>query len=718
MAIAGMVASLALARSPTLHPSAEAEVVLLPRTVPDRIELGVYHNRAPIALDVRSWRDPAIDHARVVDVGGGTAFVVIALARPGVVAELARSEGQVEVRLVPGRPTLRAVDEVPTVEALFAGLPRQPAPWPDGLALAPLMREARTFALPADEHRLPIPRMTQHRPEPELADAAAPTWDDVQRWRTALPELRDGRARSAAHYRLGRAHKLLGLPREAAYYFGQAAETGYPPAHVLLERADAALATRQWDVARQACGQAWRRGADEALVVECLGVLALATDQPAAAPTGRALAAVAAHPAAHQLAGELLLRDGFAAEAAPLLARATEALPPEAAERAWAALGDARLALGDTDGARRAYLATPHVLLADALEVREVATRMLTDGIRGWPAWIPTLVGFADRGGPAAEDALYLLAQVHDRYGDHEAVAADLARLWAGGVQRTDVAPRLLAACTARAEALSRGERNAELIALYEVCWQDGISAHVQDVRLPELASLASERLGMREEALQTQLELTTILAGVGREAPLQLGRVAHLQVATGRAERALETVSYARRLTREPDALGRLDLDEAEARAALDDLDGALALLARAGRIPAIAAEARERAAVLRLRSGRCAEGVRDLGERLRAGPIGAAPPGELELAWVGCAVELGRPEEAVAAAELALARATDDWTRDEARWLATAVAARTGVALPDGLRSAATSWATVAAEEARHEAFLERLAAWTRGR
>ncbi|MEZ4239385.1 MAG: hypothetical protein R3F59_25160 [Myxococcota bacterium] len=718
MWLGALVAGLALAKSPTLHTSADAEVVLLPRTAPDRIEIGVYHNKVPIAIDVRSWKDPAIDYARAVDVGGGTSFVTIQLVDDGVVAQLLPAGTHTEVRLVRGTPELVAPDAVPTVEALFEGVPRQTAPWPEDLALVPLLREARTFALPPDEHRMDIRPLDLHPGMPALAPVPDPTWDDVARWRGTLPLLRDGATRSIANYRLGLAHKRLGLPREAAYYFARAGETGFPAPEVFLELADAAFASRQWDIGRKACRTAWERGADDAQVLECLGVLALATDAPAAAPTARALAAATTRPRAQQLAGERLLRDGYAAEAAPLLLAAAEHLPPPSAERAWAALGDARLALGATESARRAFLATPHLTLEDELEVREVAARMLTDGVRRWPAWIPTLTGFADRGGPAGNDALYLLAQVHDRYNDHEAVASDLAQLWARGVRTTDVAPRLLRACTARAEVLAHDERHAELAALFDVCWPEGMAEHVDDVRLPDLASRALEALGLRDEALRTQLELTTILAGVGREDPLQLGRLAHLQAATGRAARALETIAYARRLSDDPGVQRRLDLDVAEAHAALGHTEQALAMLDRAAQLPALAADARERRGILELRDGRCAEGIGALSSRLKLGPIGTAPPAELELLWAHCATQLGRTDEAIAAAELAVGRADDDRAREEARWVASVAAARDGRSLPEALQSDRTAFGAVRTEDERHAAFLDQLRAWTRGR
>ncbi|MEQ1503688.1 MAG: tetratricopeptide repeat protein [Myxococcota bacterium] len=717
------VATAALSKPLLLHPSEHASVVVLPRASDTHVELGVYHNRSPIGLDVATWRAKGLDHARVVDTGGGTMFVMIELVDPNLLVRVVERDSAFEVQFVPGTPRLVESRPHPTIEALFDGMPRRPAPAPEvAPLLTPLIGDARTFVLPPEQIRLDVPQPGLRVPD-EWADwlgpVEDPTWADIDRWRGLLPGLHDPDLYVVAMYRLGDAHRRLGLAREAAYYFGQGAQVGFPPAAMFLARADAALSVREWESARGACEQAWYRDAPEELVVQCLGVLSLATNDPPPAETGRALGAIATLPVTRQLAGELLLRDGYPDEAIPLLRAAVDGLDADRSERAWVALGDAYVATGEVDLARRAYLSAPHRELGAVIDVRELMMRMVLDGVRRWPAWVPALTAEADRGGPAGADALYLLAQVHERYVDYESASNALARLWdqGVGVQSGDVPARLLADCGVRIAELDADRRDAELVAMYDACWRDGLGAHVADVGLLDRTSHAWERLGLREQALEVQLDLTRVLASVGREDPAQLGRLAHLQVETEHPERALETIAYARRLTPTPLDGHRLDLVVGEAYAAMDRTEEALAAWTLAAESPELADEVTERTAVHELEIGRCGDALPKIRPRVELAPLPGYAPGELELLVARCDDAVDRPEDAIAAAGWALSRATDDPTKAEAKWFATAVGAKRGVEVPKELTSDGDPWASVAHEDATHAAWKADLAAWERG-
>lgn len=718
--IVPLLATLALAKPLSLHPSHDATVVVLPRTQPDFIELGVYHNTAPIGVEVRTWREPSLVLARTVDAGGGTQFVVLEVD-PHIIAELTRSGDVVTVTLRPGEPQVLESAPIPTIDELFDGLPRGMAPEPK-IALTPLLRDARTYRLPSSAIHLDVDDPGRVPPVGwEALDLVeAPTLADVERWRLLLPSLEDGRLLNLAYWRLGSAHHSLGMHREAAYYFSRGEGVGFPPAAMFLRHADSAMQFGDHEQARAACQQAWYRDADPERVLECLGALSLATGLPAPSQTGRALARVADTPTGELLAGELLLRDGFAEEAiAPLQSAVAKTMGPNQAF-ARLALGDAWLVLGEVDRAQEAYLTAPHDALAPILEVREVMVRMLRDGVRRWPAWVPELHALAAGGGPAGADALYLLAQVHERYVDWEAAAGTLVQLWDTypEVHDSDVGARLLDDCGRRIAELDRDRRDAELVAVFDSCWRDELASHVSDVALLASASLAWERLGLADEALEVQLDLTTVLAAAGQEDPLALGRLAHLQVVTHNPDRALETVAYARALAPGDVGLGRrLDFAAAEAHAALDQVDAAVSAYRSAASEPALFEEATRELGVLQLRTGRCEDALAILMSRLSAGPLEGQPPGELELMAVRCAVELNRPKEAITAAGLAVARATDAWTPVEAKWLATAIALRSGATLPDALRSDAPTLSALSREDGNHAAFLAQIEVWRTG-
>jgi tetratricopeptide (TPR) repeat protein len=704
-----------------LETSPEARVVVLPRTEEQVVEIGVYGNRAPLREAIEGWRTPGLEHGRFVDRGGGTAFLVLQLSGPHLMAEVVPHGDGFLVTLVEGEPELHSPREVLPLESLFGELPRRPAPLSEA-ALIPLGREARTFGLDPSEIRLDL-----HAPEPrvpfdwteELGPVASPTMEDVARWRNLLPELQDQPdLLVVACWRLAQAHRHLGLPREAMYYFRQGSSRGFPPAAMLLGLADSALSVERWDEAREALRQAWYRDAPEDQVLTGLGVLSLATGQPPPAETGRALAQAAHEPLQLLLAGELLLRDGYAEEAAEILQEAAHGpLGTHAQELAWVALGDAMLLSGRGQDAQRAYNSAAHGRLDSVLRVRELALRMTQDGVRRWPSWVPDLRHFASREDAAAADALYLLAQVHTRYADPGAVSEDLGRLWdLDPVSRqTDVPARLIEACQARILQLERDHRDAELVEQFQRCWREDLDDHLAQVDWVEAASRAWERLGFLERAYEIQRDVTTILAALGREDALALARLAHLQTLSGRPDYALETIAYTRRLP--GPVRPELELVVGDAHEARGEVDEALAAWQRAATQPWLVEEAALRSGMLQLRSARCAPAVAMMAPRLEPASIPGEPPGELELLLARCEDALGRPEEAIGHAALALARAKDEWLKAEVKWFAAAIAARSGMVLPEDLRSDGEAFRKVAEEDDAHAKWAEAFAAWRRG-
>lgn len=721
MTLLGLSMLVAGAAPLELHTSTDARVVVMPRGDAYRAEIGLYGNHTWLRSTVASWRTEGLDHARLIEVGGGIAFIELALTDEHLVPLVAAGEaGSWTVRLERRRGPPPVVHEVPTVADVLADPPRRPAE-PSNPLLAPLTGDGRAYGLSAPSIRLQVP---QDDPAPPdgfqelLGRVDSPTWGDVERWRELVEQLEAPDEVALAYRRLAEAHVALGFPREGAYYYERAAETGVPTAGLWLGRADAALMVREWGTARDACTRAAELGGQDEEVLTCLAILSEATGSPAPAVVGRALGAVATRRTARFLAGDLLLRDGYATDALPLLESAASEMREEAREVAWVAVGDAALLTGDVERAQHAYQTARHGRLDDLLRVREDMVAMLRDGVRRWPAWVPDLTAFADADGAAAPDALYLLAQIHHVYEDPASEAEALGRLWdihPAAREGSDVGRRLTAACGARIGQLARNGRDADTVTTFETCWRPGLTTWVQDTDPLLEVSLAWERLGLVDRALNAQSELTNVLAAQGREEPLPVVRLASLQVSSGVPDRALDTLAYASRLPGggEPPVVSAIARVRAEVHDASGDWQAAVADLEVAARDDDLRAEAERRSMLLRLDHEVC-DVARPLANVLRAGPLEDEPLGEVELKVAACLLQEEDPERALRVLGWAVDRSQDERIRQEARWLATAVSRRTDAPLEDELRSSSVTFAVLDEEAAEDAAWTTDLKAW----
>ncbi len=702
-----------------LHPSPDAKLYVLPQTRPGIVEIGVYENRAPLRQEVINWNAKELDFARAVDVGGSTTFVSVHLLREDRTLQLTKEDDHWRVDIRPAALPSLVPPQPVTVEDLARGVLRRQVPPRDDLPL-PLVGTARTFTLEPSSLTLgvgPIEMPDPPAAPPTSLDAvSAPTWGDVERWRSALPRTRQPTIRATLYVRLGQAHAALGLHREAAYYFGEAEKWVVAPPALHLARAEALIRSRQYQAARDECANAV--ASEDAAVVRCFGAVALATAEPAPAEVGRLLAAVGDSPKDAWLAGELLLLDGYASEAAPLLRRAAEGLTGTLRAMAWTAAGDAELLLSHVPEARESYLTAQHDVFDSALTVREIATRMLDEGIARWPTYVPELNLIADRGGKGSWDALHVLSTIHRAHGDRESEAEALSALWDEdrAVRPTWVTARFLDACGARIEQLSRDQRIAEVAALWSVCWRPPLIEDVRETAPLAHAAFAFRFLGLPEEALKIQTDLVSILAGQGRESATELGHLAELRLELGEASQAIETVGYAEKIAETPEEKANLQRILGEAALVLGDRTRAREAFARAASFPGMKERMAVRVGVIDLHEGRCADAVASLW------PIPAAPGAgkmlagevELELAW--CLDKLGRQSDALTATRLAMGRSSDPRIQSDASWLATAISLRAGVPIENRLGSRAAELEVMRAEEEKHAAWSADFSAWMR--
>jgi tetratricopeptide (TPR) repeat protein len=221
----------------------------------------------------------------------------------------------------------------------------------------------------------------------------------------------------------------------------------------------------------------------------------------------------------------------------------------------------------------------------------------------------------------------------------------------------------------------------------------------------------------MLSRATEVQADLILSLARREREDPAAYVRLARLRRLTGALEDAVDIVAYARKLECTDEIRGQLDLEHGRALAALGRTEEAVLAYEAAARFGPLRLVGGALAAAIELRSGNCAHGVILAAPAIEAPPPGAVPGGELELLSARCLTALGETPTALAHAALALDRAADESIRSEARWLATAVAVRTGSAIPEALRSEAKPWLGLMEENTRHEAFQASIDAWRVG-
>ena len=669
-----------------LTASPDTTVTMFPRTDPVRVDLMVAHNLVSLGPQIDGVTARHLLEIDVTSIGGGTWFLAMHLADPGIVVVPEVRQGRVLLRLRPGRPELvEAVEEVSIDRLLQDPPPRRPAP-PQDLALTPLRGDASTIHLRPIEV-LQDTAIWQGGVQP----AAVGGWWAVDEYRHTLTTTDDPSIRAAAHYRLGLEHLGLGWYREASYYLEEtlksADEVPINVPSVALAAARAQLVLHRSDRARQLCHLAAEHGADGVGVLVCLGTVALTDGHPSPTHVGRALKAASPVPDHQLLAAQLLQQDHRNAEARRIL----EALAYSVDDgRVHASLGDSRFATGDVGGAKLAWgkAAAMNRRLQPQLTLRVRMAEMIEDGPSEWASRIPILLAATDEEGPVAAEAHYLLAQVAQTYGDPDLAAEHLNRLWdryADLAEASDVPERLMDGCRHRLDMLEREGRIADHAAFFTACWRPELDEASSDPALLERTAGHLSDIGLPTEALALQLRAMAVHTRLGQEDPGALTTLTQMYAATGRAPEALQTLDYAETLKVDIPAADFL-MAEAHARLASDDVDGALRALALAEAEGV--AEARRAQGMIYADQGDCRRALRMLE---------AAGDDEAHLARGRCLVRLGRDDEAVAVLPTA---GDDPLVLEDAAWLLGVVAARRDDPLADRAESAEDDRATAEGE------------------
>ncbi len=702
-----------------LRPSPGASARPLPQTRPDLIQWTVRDNQVPLFDQLPTRPGEGVLDVGVVSLGSGV-WVVSAWLDPADprVPSVGWEGPDLVLHIHRGEAELLPVQPGPSLEELLAD---QVAPLSRGApstSLQPLGGSAWALRLRPEQLRL---GSGDWEPNLIASDRALLVRDDsprgIDRQRQALTGTDDPYVKAAALFRLGQAHQSLGLYREAAYYFDRVVEhpAAWPAATVALRRAQASLTVGRGDQAREHCAEAAQARVRDEQVLECLGMVALETQDPPPGPTGRALAASTARPDALLLAGQLLLLDGRPGEAHPLLEAAADGLPDgELRDAAFASLGDACFYLHEGDQARAAWAEVAAGDLGQLVWLRKRMLMLSDDGPRSWAAGIPDLYGFAGEGGVLGAESLYLIAQIGSGLGDLDQSVEVLVRLvdeHAREIQGSDVGQRLWRGLSERLLQLHRTDRRVELLALWRERWRRSLVPHVSDTEAVEIVAEAYRGLGLSEEALRVQRTIFEIQTRRGEVEVESLVQLAELYQLTGRGEDALRTLEFARSEGLPRSLAGRALLLEGQVQVDLEQPERALMAWRRAAMVEDVADEASARMALLDGSRGRCDRAVPALRSLTKREPLPASLiEGEGHMLLAACLLEQGRSEEASLAAREGAGRASDEVSRRYGTWLAAEGAREAGVQEP--LLQAALDgdqdlWAALGRESERDRAF-----------
>jgi len=706
-----------------------ARLELFPRVDARKVEIAIFDQRDSIRRFIDGISTYFLLDMDGYSIGGGVWLVSLYLDRDGLDVTVRHDGQNWQVEIEPGRPkiiemgtSLSAKDLLgPNVERSVAPAPASP--------LHPLSQEAVTIAIDPRQYDLFIPEwepvLPARRPDGQLLQKMEyPTLEVIDGYRQVYTESPLQRSQQIALYRMGTAYLEMGLNREALYYLDELAkrEGSWDQEVVHLLRAQAAISMGNWSAARERCAKALEVGAREERVLECLGVVSLATASPAPTVSARSLASNTGRPEALLLAGQLLQLDNRHREAEPLIRIASTKLEGELKREALLNLGDALFAHGDLPGAREAWrYVGADGELGDILYLRQHMTHLVEQGPREWAGAIPRLYIEAKKRSRAGAEAGYLLAQIAEALGDTAGAAEHLAALldkqsWI--VEFSDVPERLWRIIARRLSLLQRQGRSLEQVAFYRDYYRTKLRGFVDDTTQIEGVASAYEELGLYGHALNVQREVFTIHSQQEREDIPALLHLVRLYVKTGRPQEALETTTYMRRAKGFSAAAAPVAIFEGRSYEALGDLDKARTSYEKAAETPGFRMEAIGRLALMHAADDECAKALPGLQELALALP-GQAPDdildGRVHIALARCLLSEGRPEEALVAAADGAGRSDDELHKRYATYLA-AMAAReadspSGEMYQDALEAYDDLWASLGQESVEDASFQEAL-------
>lgn len=505
-----------------------------------RVDVIVYDNDLDLRAQVAELHHPSLRAARAVDTG---ATWVLSFYFKDTHTGLDPAPGGLEV--VPRAAGPRV--DLPGVDATSAVA--HPPPAGACTASPPALR-----ALSLAHWRWTDQALSSTVEVPVWTEAEPRTggWGAVDEARELLA--RRAAPRAPTLYRLGALHRDLGHLREAAWYFGEAAEAGDHAGTSQLQRALALVRVGQLELAVRAARSAVNRGASPEAALHVVALATWLQRAPDAHDYGAALAVNAHTPGARLLAGVVLVGAGCHELATGLLATAEPALPAAAQDVARMALAEAQLGLGEHLAAASTLArVSKRGLSTDVSALARTRARLADLGPRSALAWLahaPDLRRDGRAPGPAGAEALYVLAQVYAAGGDdREAVGAlaELARRYPHLVPGE--AGRALAEAWARrtTQLLAAG-RAIDAVMLHRGAWRDDLVEHLSDLGpLAAMAQALGEQ-GLPDHALDAWRTVAEAQAARGLPSHDAVLALARLFVERGATDDALDALGWLRR--------------------------------------------------------------------------------------------------------------------------------------------------------------------------
>lgn len=668
MAWLSLLVGAALARPLTFTLPEGVTPEILPAVVPDRVELRVDGKGLALQGLNREHFD-GIQGVRASDLGG-TWLITVYLRAPYNSLSLAQENGDWVAKVVEMAPeeTLQGL-VAPPMSAVLEGKAEAPVCDPTKMALQPLPAGALSARLgdyidPRRFHPV-LPRWTEAEPD-------ASTQAEIAAIRQARATSKI-QADALYYYALGAMHRDLGYAREAAYYFRRATEAGGDPALTRLQEAGALLAIQRWEDARAAAIEAGKKGAPAAAVLEVLGVVSLATRDPAPGAVGRALASQTGRPEALALAGALLLESDCPMDAVPVLQASLAHLPEASQDDVRLMLVDAQLRAGDLEEAT----AEIGKLQKDFqgrwegfLRVRQRLLTILRTPADRWLQFVPELARASQQLDLEGAESLYLLAQIQEALRDErpavEAYTTLLDR-WPWANNRA-VSERLLSLMLVRMEGLFKEDRKLEALALYSHSWHPSMRTILKTPEPLRPVANAFMELQLPDRAIEVLKDIAWMEAEGQLDDRETLLMVASMYLQTRQPEEAIKTLQVVQSRKMTPVQSARASLLMGQAMQAQDKPTAALAAWKAAMKSPVTREEALARRGML-LAETNCKAALPELREGVQSGAYTA---GVIQLTIAQCELSLGNQAMARVAAETAVAELHDPSTRNYARWLA----------------------------------------------